>query len=201
MKGWRETAAYVGLSIILTGCSTLKMDTWSDPELSERPLGKVMVLAIAEQPTTCRLFEGHFVEQLKAKGIAATVGHNVLPTNDQLTREQLDAALKEGGYDSLILTRLLDESVRNQVVHAGYTTSYPVGYHHYYDYYSYGVIEPVTYVDSIMEYRLETNVFDVPSGRMVWGGIMSVYDTSSAKKNIKKVVNGVIQDLEKKQLL
>lgn len=201
MDAVKKIFAFSTILLILVGCSTLSMDTWSDPEISERPLGKVMVLAIAEQATTCRLFEGHFTEQLAARGVDAVSGHVVLPADEDLSREQLEAALKEGGYDSLVLTRLLNESIRNQVVHAGYTTSYPAGYGHYYDYYAYGVIEPVTYVDSYMEYRLETNVFDVQTGKMVWGGTMSVYDTSSEKKNIKKVVNGVIRDLEKKRLL
>jgi len=196
-----QVIACSSILVVLAGCSSLDIATWSDPSIGERPVGKVMVLAIAEEPTTCRMFEGHFVEELHANGVDAVSGHAVLAAEGAVTREQLEAYLKEGGYDSLILTRLLSASVRNQVVHAGYTTSYPPGFGHYYDYYAFGVVEPVTYVDSYMEYRLETNLFDVPSGKMIWGGTMSVYDTSSAKQNIKKVVNGVIRDMEKKQLL
>ena len=58
-----------------------------------------------------------------------------------------------------------------------------------------------TYVDNIMEYILEANLYDVKSRKLVWTGQKSVYDTKSEKSNIKEVVAAIIKDLKKKGLL
>lgn len=193
-------SAAMGLAI-LAGCSTLKMQSWSDPAISERPIGKVMVVGIAESATSCRMFENHFVEQLQLEGVAAVSGHGLIQPTDQITETQIDEALEAGGFDSILITRLAGEQSHSQYVQAGYQSSLPSYYNHYHGYYAHSVVTPVGYVDTYTEYQLETNLFDVTSGKMVWGGIKSIYDSSSKTSNIKKVVTTVIRDLERKKLL
>lgn len=202
MNGFKYVVT-AGILMLLSSCSTLKMKSWSDPAVGERPIGKVMILAVVESPTTCRLFEGYFVEKLIERGIDASSCHAVLQPTEEISKELLDEKLKADGYDSIIITRLLSEDSRSQVVHAGYSASpaFPDYYSHYHGFYSTSVISPVTYVDSYMEYRLETTLYDIRSEKMIWGGLKSVYDSSSESSNIRKVVTTVIDDLNRKNLL
>jgi len=185
----------------LVGCSTVKMESWSDPAISERPIGKVMVVGIAQSETTCRMFENHFVEQLQNLGITAVSGHALIQPSGRITEAQIEEALASGGFDSILITRLAGEQSHSQYVQAGYESVLPSYYDDYHGYYAYSVINPVGYVDTYTEYQLETNLFDVKSGKMVWGGIKSVYDSSSKTSNIKTVVTAVIRNLERKKLL
>ena len=202
MNRFKYMAASV-VMMILSSCSTLKMKSWSDPSVGERPIGKVMVLAVVDSPTTCRLFEGYFVEKLTERGIDASSCHVVLQPDGEISEELLEEQLKADGYDSIIITRLMSEDSHSQVVQAGYSSSpaFPSYYGSYHGFYSASVISPVTYVDSVMEYLLETTLYDVKSGKMIWGGMKSVYDTSSESSNIKKVVKAVVSELNKKKLL
>ena len=77
--------AVFGILMILSGCASLRMESWSDPEISERPIGKVMVLAVVEGQTTCRVFEGYFVEKLIAYGVDALSAHVVLQPTGETT--------------------------------------------------------------------------------------------------------------------
>ena len=196
-------AAASCLLVMMTGCASLKVQSWTHPEIDERPIGKVMVVAVIDSPTTCYVFEEYFVEQLAKKGIAADSGHVVMQSTEEITEELLKETLTENGYDSVIITRLMSEDSRSQVVHAGYTStpSLPGYYGHYSGFYATSVISPATYVDNFMEYLLETTLYDVESGTLVWGGMKSVYDTSSESSNIKKVVKAVVSELNKKKLL
>ena len=185
----------------LAGCSTYKIQSWSDPAISERPIGKVMVVGIAQSATTCRMFENHFVEQLQIQGIAAVSGHALIQPTEQITETQIDEALATGGFDSILITRLAGEQSQSQYVQTGYQSSFPSYYGHYHGYYAYSTVSPVGYVDTVTEYQLETNLFDVESGKLVWGGMKSIYDSSSKDSNTKKVVTSVIKDLKRKKLL
>ena len=185
----------------LAGCATYKIQSWSDPAISERPIGTVMVVGIAQSATTCRMFENHFVEQLQIQGIAAVSGHALIQPTERITEEQIDAALATGGFDSILITRLAGEQSQSQYVQTGYQSSFPSYYGHYHGYYAYSTVSPVGYVDTVTEYQLETNLFDVESGKLVWGGMKSIYDSSSKNSNTKKVVTSVIKDLKRKQLL
>lgn len=195
-----------GTLMILSGCASLRMESWSDPAISERPIGKVMVLAVVEGQTTCRVFEGYFVEKLIAQGVDALSAHVVLQPTGDISEQMLDEKLKADAYDSIIITRLMGKNSRNQTAYAGYTSSpayssFPGHYSHYHGFYSASVIHPVSYVDTYMEYQLETTLFDVQSGKMVWGGLKSVTDSSSDSSNMRKVVTTVMRDLSRKKLL
>ena len=198
--------AAFGVLMILSSCASLDMQSWSDPAISERPIGKVMVLAVVEGQTTCRVFEGYFVDKLIASGVDAASGHVVLQPTGEISEQMLDDTLKADGYDSIIITRLMGKDSQSQIAYAGYTSSpsfssSPGYYNHYHGYYSASVITPVSYVDTYMEYQLETTLFDVQSGKMVWGGLKSVTDSSSDSSNMRKVVSSVMRDLNRKKLL
>lgn len=187
--------------MLLSSCSTLRIQSWSDPAVSERPIGKVMVVGVAQSATTCRMFENHFVEELQQEGIIAVSGHDLIQPTEKITEAQIEEALVDGAFDSILITRLAGEQSQSQYVQTGYQSGFPSYYNHYHGYYAYSSISPVGYVDTVTEYQLETNLFDVQSGKMVWGGVKSVYDTSSRSSNIKKMVKTVIRDLNRKKLL
>ena len=185
---------------LLASCNTGKIHSWADPAFEGRAIGKTMVLGIAESDSLSRQYEVLFVERLVELGVEAASLHALVQKTDPVSEEALVAVLQEQKYDSILVTRLLSETERQQVVTTGY---YPNYYGNYYGYYSYGYSlgYNTAYVQSFMEFELETNLYDVKSKKLVWTGRKIVYDDRSDLTNLKKVIKGVVKDLRKRGLL
>ncbi len=185
---------------LLASCNTVKVRSWADPEFAGRPIGKTMVLGVADSDSVSRQYEAHFVGHLAELGIKADSLHALLQKTDPVSEEALVAALQEHNYDSILVTRKLSETERQQVVTTGY---YPDHYNNYYGYYSYGYA--LSYnsatIQSFLEFELETNLYDVKTKKLVWTGRTIVYDDRSDQTNMKGIIKGVVKDLGKKGLL
>ncbi len=185
---------------LLTSCNTVKVRSWTDPAFAGRNIGKTMVMGVAESDTASRQYEAYFVEQLTALGVESASLHALVQKTDPVSEDALVAALRKDHYDSILVTRKLSETERQQVVTMGY---YPDYYDSYYGYYSYGygLTYNSAYVQSFMEFELETNLYDVKTKKLVWTGRTIVYDDRSDQTNMKNIIKGVLKDLGKKGLL
>jgi len=189
--------ATVGL---LTSCFTTKTQSWMNPKFEGRSLGKTMVLGMSVSESLSRQYETLFVEQLTERKIDANSLHSICPKAKTLDEETLVGTLQKNKFKSILVTRLLSEKERQQVVTTGY---YPSYYNDYYGYYSHGIGlgYNTAYVQSFVEFELETTLYDVQTKQLVWTGRKIVYDDRTDLTNMKKVVKGVLKDLGKKGLL
>lgn len=190
-----------GLTIcLLASCNTVKVHSWMDPAFEGRTMGKTMILAVVDSDSLSLQYEGLFVERLSELGIAAKSLHASIQTTKQYTEEELVAALKQHEFDSILVTRVLTETERQQIVTTGY---YPSHYGNYYGYYShaYTLNYNTAYVQSFMEFELETNLYDIETKKLAWTGRKVIYDDRSDLSNMKSIIKGVVKDLGKKGLL
>jgi hypothetical protein len=190
-----------GITIsLLTSCNTVKVHSWMDPAFEGRTMGKTMILAVGESDSLSLQYEGLFMERLSELGITAESLHASIQPTDQITEEDLVQQLLVHGYASILVTRLLSETERQQVINTGY---YPSHYGNYYGYYShaYTLNYNTATVQSFMEFELETNLYDVKTKKLVWTGRKVIYDDRSDLTNMKGIIKGVVKDLGKKGLL
>ncbi len=189
-----------GIATLLASCSTVKIHSWSDPQFEGRKIGKTMVLGVAKSDAISRQYEALFVESLSEQSIESDSIHALIQKTEQYSEEELVAALKHHNYDSVLITRQLSETERQQVVTTGY---YPDYYDNYYGYYSYGyaLSYNTAYVQSFMEFELETNLYDVKTKKLVWTGRQIIYDDRSDLTNMKGIIKGVVKDIGKKGML
>jgi len=185
---------------LLASCNTVKVHSWMDPQFEGRSIGKTMVLGVAESDSISRQYEALFVESLAEAGTVADSLHALLQKTDPVSEEALVAALQEKGYDSILVTRKLSETERQQTVTTGY---YPSHYGNYYGYYShaYTLSFNTATVQSFLEFELETNLYDVKTKKLVWTGRTVVYDDRTDLTNMKGIIKGVVKDLIQKELL
>ena len=185
---------------LLASCNTVKVHSWMDPQFEGRKIGKTMVLGVAESDSISRQYEALFVERLTELGVDTQSLHALIQKTDPVSEEALMTALKEHNYDSILVTRKLSETERQQVVTTGY---YPSHYGNYYGYYShaYSLSYNTATVQSFLEFELETNLYDVKTEKLVWTGRKIVYDDRSDLTNMKGIIKGVVKDLSKKGLL
>lgn len=197
----KKTLLITGLAtVLLASCSTVKVHSWMDPQFEGRKIGKTMVLGMAESDSISRQYETLFMERLAELGIEASSLHASVQNTNPISEEDLVTALQVKGYNSIIVTRKLSETERQQAVTTGY---YPDHYNHYYGYYSHGyaLTYDTAYVQSFVEFELETNLYDVKTKKLVWTGRKIVYDDRSDLTNMKGIIKGVVKDLNKNGLL
>lgn len=181
---------------LLTACNTAKVQSWADPQFAGRPIGKTVVLGVAKSDSLCRQYEDMFVARLLELGVAASSMHANSKLTDKLDREALASLLKMNDVDSIIVTRVLSETERSQVISSGYYSTVYSSYWVYYDY-GYSVSYNAADVSSFMEFELETNLYDVETEKLVWSGRNVVYDDRSDMKNMKDIIRGVVSGLRK----
>jgi len=185
------------MACVFTACfTTVKVQSWIDPAFAERPIGKTIVLGVAESDSLSRQYEDLFVARLLELGVSASSLHANSKVTEKLDKEALEALLRANNVDSIIVTRVLSETERNQVVTTGYNAT---PYNNYWGYYNYGYSLSYNSADiaSFMEFELETNLYDVDSEKLVWSGRKVVYDDRSDMKNMQGIIKGVIKDFRK----
>jgi hypothetical protein len=185
---------------ILSACNSVKVHSWSDPEFRGRPLGKTMVLAIGESDSRNRQYEALFVERLGEHGIEAQSLHAHVQHTRKLSEAELVAMLEENGFDSIIVTRPLSETERQQLVDPGYRPHYYRDYWGFYNH-AWASTYSTAYIQTFVEWELESNLYDVESRKLAWTGRKVVYDDRTDESNMKAIIRSVIKDWRKQGMV
>ncbi|MDF7808148.1 hypothetical protein P4E94_11910 [Pontiellaceae bacterium B12219] len=193
------------LTALLSSCQmrSPKLESWINPEYTTYKFGKTSVLAMANSESRCLQYETLFVNSLLPYVPAGSLHANYGITG-KMDKTQLVSLLKENKIKTLVVTMMRGETQLQQVAPIGYTpTMYTDDYWGYYNWGYTIMASEMNFglVNSYMEYTLETNVYDVESGKLVWSGRKSVFDDRSDEKNMKVVIKTVIHDLQKRGLL
>ena len=187
-----------------TGAKKTKLgDSWTDPDFTGGPIKKVLVIGIAQKEERRQVFENQFMTTFRNAGIAAEASYNLIPNEEKLTKEIVDAAIEGKGFDAVILTRMIDIDLKTEHHSGGYSVL-PGGYYNslygYYGY-SYTAVRAPDYTDYKEIYSLETTLYEVPSEKLIWTvqsqsvRKVSIYDT------IKDFTSKIIKRLKKDGLV
>jgi hypothetical protein len=173
MHRWRWM---VVVAVLVAGCaSTALTNSWVDPTYHGPAFKNILVVGWTDSPEVRQQFENIFVEALKTDGIAAVASYTVMPT---ITREAeaIAEARKLSDVDGVIITRVIN--VQNTPAP---TPMQPYGTADMALYRNTTPTNPNLPVGqgSAKEYVLGTDVYEVPTGKMVWWGQTTSFDTDS----------------------
>lgn len=177
---------------MLWSCSTTMKYTWTKDSFEGKKFDKVLVLTLSKNLKSRTLFENTVVELLAEEGINANNGLQVItPVEDvkKLSEEEIGNRIKEGGYDAVLVTTLIDINTRDvEVMNNNY---YP---HMYGGHYGYGYRSFIysnynyMYNNQYREektYVLETRLYDVneldQKEAVVWSGQSELVDPSGSQ--------------------
>jgi hypothetical protein len=175
---------------------------WRDPAFQGPSFQKIFVVGVAENDTSRRRFEDQFVGALAGRGVAASSSYGVLPSTERLSEEQIRRAMGSGGHDGVIVTRLLGvEDETTYVPPQTYTA--PRSYRGYGGYYgsSWEVVHEPGYYQTHTYVRLETNLYSVSSGELVWSGQSETLNSGSVEGMIESVTRAVAKRLGEEGLI
>jgi hypothetical protein len=198
--------ALIALSA-LAACSKNKTSiplSWRNPAYKDAGFEKLFVIGVGRDDTARRLFEDTFAKALANQGTAAQASWGLLPQSERLTEEQVRGAIEGGGFDGVLVTRVLsvdrDEEYVPPSTHTVPTTYHGYGYYGYYGS-SYTVVHQPGYYKTNTTFRLETNLYSVASGGLVWSGQSDTLNPESLTDVIDSMTAAVAKKLKEEKLI
>jgi len=197
------SAVLLGAALLAACGATTKIpNAWRNPAHQGFSYQKIFVIGVGENDTNRRLFEDRFAAALSGKGNVASPSYGALPNSERLSEAEIRGAIRGGGYDGVIVSRLLDVDEQTEYVPPR-TRTVPGHYGGYYGYYgsSWDVVHEPGYYRTTTIVRLETNLYDVGTGELVWSGQSETFNPSSLTDSIDSVTKAVAKRLRKESLI
>ncbi len=193
----------VGLAVLVglaCGTTTKLSTVWKEPSYTGSGLRRILVLGIARDVTTRRAFEDHLAQALDARGAQALASYHQLPSDARLSQEAIAQVVRDHAIDGVVVTRLLRVDEEQEYVPP---QTYSVGRVGYYGYYGmgYDVVHEPGYTRTTTIVRLETQVYDAASAKLLWGAHSDTFNPTSTGDTIQSVTKEIAKRLAKDGLL
>ena len=193
---------------ILSCTSTQVISSYKDEKTAAIDYKKILIFGIFPQKERGlrQETENHLASRLK------DLGYNALTAMDEygpkafekIEEAKLTEMVKSGGYDAIITTALLDTK-DDKVYQQGTVRYQPVGetYDRFGRYSStiYSRVYEPGYYTTSTNYVLETNLYTVSSGRLVYSVQTKAYNPSSAGSLANDNSKQIVKDLREKGVL
>jgi hypothetical protein len=202
------------LAVLTSSCAgpgTSLQTSWATPDASQKNVTKMLVIGVAENAGVRRQYEDSFSGRLAAVNVSAMPSYTVLPDAAAINEESVTPVVKDGGYSHILVTRLIDrEKVTTYVppsstvyVAGGYPSYYPSYYGGWGSYYgaSYSAVSTPGYTYDTEYVNLETNVYDVASGKLAWSGITQTELGGKMNNDIAGFIDVLVAQMKKDGLL
>jgi len=138
----------------------------------------------------------------------------VLPKSEQLEEDELRAAIAAGGFDGVLVTRLLSVDKEQEYTPAStydnprtryYTTGgggglYGYGFYGFYGT-TYAQVHEPGYFETSTTIRLETNLYSVATDALVWTGQSETVDPASIPDARESMTAAVAKKLKEERLI
>ncbi len=191
-------------SAVACGTKTRVASQWLSPDYKGGPMHKILVVAVSETPLGRRTYEDRFVNALTDAGAQAVSSYKLLPSDDRLTRVELEGVVDREGFDGVIVSQLLEVKQETTVVPPSthVVPSYGHGYG-YYGYYGggYDVVHSPGYTRTTQIVRLETKLWNAADSELAWGITSETFDPTSTDDAISSVTKKLVWKLSQDGLL
>lgn len=195
MKGQRILFRIIALCavVFMNACaSTTLTSVWKDESYQGGPLRRILIIGVDQNQEMKRLLENEFSRQLKAREVDAVPSYSVLPEDTILTREMIDAKIKELRIDTVLITTLLD--VKEVEAYTSPTFFAPGGFYGYY-------MECCYSVTSGYNVDIETRIFDANHDTLIWSARSVTALERAPEKSIQSYITAIVSELQNKRLL
>jgi hypothetical protein len=204
MMRWRLliAVALVGTLAVSCGGSTKLAESWSDPTYTATSVSKILVVGLGESPRRVITFEDVMGKQFATRKVEVIKGSSLM-TNDAKDVESFKNIVRGSGADLVTISRLVDVASET-IVHPGTTAYVPVGgYYGMGPYWSssYMAVNEPGYVSESKTYKVETNVYDVKSEKLVWSGLSDTTDPTDFQEALMQISAVVVGDLVQRKIV
>ena len=172
-----------------------------DEAYKGKPVSNILVIAITGNEANRRSFERKFVSQLKAAGVEAISSEEAIPmTADlELKKEAIINAVNQFKNDAVIITHLIEREEKEAFTRSDEADRGYYGFYH--SRYMGSYARDPGYSNVRKTIRLETNLYDVKTEKLIWSGQSKTISRDSKDQIINDVIKVVIKDLQNSKLI
>jgi hypothetical protein len=199
-------ALIIMLCLFLSGCGAGNKMTgsWTDPSFTGPVKGRVLVVGVAHNDTTRRIFEDSLVANLKAENVDGVSSYTIDDDGVEPTEAAIRAVLKQSGASFVLVTHAAGSVEKSQYFPAIGATFVDPGYYgglysYYPRVYNYVYMPAQTYSKEIV--TLETGLYDASSGQLIWIGRSDAVNPEMTKKYYTSLTELFVRDLRKNKLI
>ena len=189
--------AWFSILTMLIGCTTAKpVAEWRDTNYQGGPFNNFLIVGVSGHESTRRTFEETFVSHLKDAQVNAVASFDAIPGEDRPTKDSIKAAIEGKTIDAVLITHLVGVDEK-QIYHP---PTYSGGFYGYYGFVGRYAYNP-GYVSNQKTVKLETNLYDASSDKLVWSMQSATINPSNEKTLIEAKIKTVVKRLKAQQLL
>lgn len=195
-------------TLALAGCQTTALQSaWYDPTFTGGPMARITVVAAGLAPGNRRLAEDIFSQRLRTLRVHAAPGWAVVSDEARNAAEPFTEALRASGAEGVLVIRVLGVDTRTQVntMMVTTTTSVRSGPMWGPGWGSTSVwattTVPVTQFSQYALVMVETSLYEVSTGRLVWSGITQTLNPSDFQRDVGGFADVIIGQLAARGLL
>jgi len=190
--------------VVLTSCGGTNLTyVWKDPRYGGGYLTSVMVVGVSEDLARRRLFEEVFVREFEKRGIKAVASIKVLGPDTRLTRDTVKAEAARLRMDAVLATRLLSTG-KEEISQQPNISTMPSAQYGNVDLYFYAFDAQSAYPGALGKHyvvRLETNVFDTDTEKLIWTASSQTVEPESVREIIESLCEDIMDRLHQDKLL
>jgi hypothetical protein len=175
------------------GTQTDVSSVWNNKVAKEKR-HSLLVIAVVKKPENRRKFEDRFALELRLKGVKAATSYKHLPTDERLTEAAIRKLIADRDIDGVVITTMLGVSEQEEYVAPQYRSH--GGYYDYYGY-SYGNVYDPGHIHKTTRVVLETQVYELSDGEMMWAGQSETFDPHGVRDAISSVSKAVARQMSK----
>ena len=197
--------------VILQGCySTSISASWMSDTHQPRNFKKLMVIGMSSNVAARATFEDELVYFMRLKGINAVAASSVLPPDRAIVSESPEVQkqrLVQEGFDGVFAISLLEKTETTKYVQGSSSyapASFYGGYYgSFYSYYPhmYSSVYQPGYLVASQEIIMNSSLFDVDSGELLWSAQSDTTDPSSIDDAANSYAKSMVTQIIKRKVI
>ena len=167
------------------------VEQWTDPSFDSR-LKYILVLSLNDTDQSRRVLENGFLSELKQRKIRSTVSYKLIPSNGDINKEKVQAAIAGSDIDGVLVLRPVKVTKQQRDVRSD------ASYTRYDDFYAYvGTYRPnydaYTVEDTIV--HLEANLYAVDGAKLIWSGKTESFNPEDRETLLSEFVKVILDQI------
>jgi hypothetical protein len=186
--------AAIAAFLLFTACtpSTTVEQSWTAPTASvQGPIQRAVTLFVSDGVVIRRAAEDEMAGELIKRGIQATPGYSILGDVRMSDLNAVKGKLKSMGYDGVVVMRIVDREQELEYMPSTFDMYWGYAYPGFYG-------NGYAYTAEI--YRIETSVYSLKTGQLVYSGLTRTWDPDSAAELIDSTSKVIAGELTKRGL-
>ena len=193
-------------SFLMNSCATKDIvRDWNSTEEPKKNVESIMIMGLVNQLSLRSDIEFEMADAAHKTGLKPTNSMAMFPPEfgkplDDI--ERIRERLQERGIDAILTVAILDIEAKRYV--GPEKTYVPLVYYDWFTNYYYqtaAVVYKPGYFTFQTRYFLETNLYDVKSGKLLWSGRSYAFDPQDFERFVKKYGKRLFKELHKTDIM